>query len=1816
MKRIDFIIMKILSNNSKLETKGLRAKKITVAVVFLMLISLDFVSILGQPFDVPRLDWRNQRLPRIELPPDPSKIRIVTERNGWSRIVGIRGAAGDHRARMVRIVNLSTTDRVAVPVRRDGSFEAKMFAPYGSSLQINTTMQRIEELGPELEEAFHRKGYITPSDLPHLEIFEWMIGGHLSSSPGIIIGVYPQKKSAVNNVHFVKKVGRDLWLFGNARASITNVSPGQFIDLDVMLSVAFGPKAENRRISGEPPVYHPQLYILFDKKGGQRSPMRQPVSSVLTPTGLPIETHGEMIAEQRPDGSKEWGLGGNGLPVPWRWNEPGHWQKTDGLNTIRQRLRIEIPHHTPLGIYQLRCNIMGIGQEGYESGEPISGPPIFSYLKVGNPSPPALSCLLLGSVSTGGSRGVVARQDRQHFAVNPKIVFMPEKLVIPRDDAYTKKPRTYPLDPYLPTLSMANRPPPVIPPPLIPFDFKRSRLTVTVKTPKGHVKKLGPARLSAGQNDLSVLRPDYVRPDRIIAPAPPTYGNPSPSDMYHLTGRGTFDYAFKEYGHHTVTLTGNIDDILGRTYSINSTYDIYVARPLDIDIFPEPGTPLKPAMALNPQVRILPAFAADVEIRFRHYPYSDKSRMVEQKITGTANRWGVFVPRLKEPHIIFEEPGEYICDVTARYVAPDGTLWMASRRGASVVITSDSEVVVHGERGNRSPNAKWRARWFMAGDGRFVAPPLYDEHPELPPNADPEQILNHIDLGHTCLPYESGDVAWLGHGMNFSLFPGITFEDPEGTISELIENRWPGVRQGAGREGLYPYELKPEDRRAIGEMPYVCMTESGMPPSIRPDDIDQWGYFYTTSWRPGVAVRSLVAEDLQPVGYWFFDDPYAYQFGNGPAGDLPGDVKMNYGGGVFRDKKSDVTHYGGYASMLVLIDGRDPLGARVLPPFDGIVPGSPPCGPLLSIGGEEYDVFLTFSAVAPGSVLETGDRLSIAGVVWPPVSGFVHGEVISPSGQHTKYKVKSDAMGLFEYDGPVATEAGVWTVSSEGVCNSETSVGMISELVAEDKWPRGGGIGLSDTTFSVPVVNKNTQPIAFDIPEDAKAKPPRPLVIRGHLPKTFQVDEVQAVVSSPGQVIDQQKLQVKNNTFEYIYDPQKIRQLFPNIDTMVGIPTGGFEENPAWYDTVTFTFWAESSDDITAGMVLLQGEELYAQASTRKQLPIAPRSGYSSIRHKVEKDILPSFGRKTTIRKAGAHSSLLVLVPSKNLLYAAHPWSGEIVKIVVQSSGLVVKERFNTNGHLASIAISPDHKLIYAALPDKSRVMTLDSATLKEVASFEVPGEPRAVLPSAYGKGLFIADFYKDQILRLEPESGKIVAKSSYINRPRCLASGQNGKEIYTASFRTGTIVVLNEHCQILRTLEAPSQLNQCNTITLASDGLLYAPQIRSDTDVGGRMFDRTVFPAIAVANPKGDTVKIGYFPDLLVVPPHRPVEVAVDTDTIYLASAGSDDVLAIDKNTGFAKWHTQQIGLEPGAIILDEKKRRLYVLTITGQEIIVLNANTGDVMHRTRFTNDPTPFFIARGRYLFGTATDKRLTKDQWISCAVCHPDGDEDGRQWDLGHGPLDTHSLRGCLETAPLHITGHLDEIQDTYRFTRMISAGLWFVPRDRMHDYFGKSNAGIDPDLDALAAYINTLKRKKPPQPPSEISETIKKGRDLFFNKQTDCARCHPPPYYTDSGRRDAQGNFLKHDVGTRLPSESIKHQKLDTPSLLGLSRSEPYLHDGRAKTLSEVLEKYNPQDRHGKTSHLDEKQIEALVEFLNYLEPPENARTTICSDTSN
>ena len=69
-------------------------------------------------------------------------------------------------------------------------------------------------------------------------------------------------------------------------------------------------------------------------------------------------------------------------------------------------------------------------------------------------------------------------------------------------------------------------------------------------------------------------------------------------------------------------------------------------------------------------------------------------------------------------------------------------------------------------------------------------------------------------------------------------------------------------------------------------------------------------------------------------------------------------------------------------------------------------------------------------------------------------------------------------------------------------------------------------------------------------------------------------------------------------------------------------------------------------------------------------------------------------------------------------------------------------------------------------------------------------------------------------------------------------------------------------------------------------------------------------------------------------------------------------------------------------------------------------------------------------------------------------------------------------------------------------------------------------------------------------------------------------------------------------------DNMKHDKM---------QDDKIMHHGKAKTLRDVLTTCNKEDKHGKTSHLKEVDIDDLVEFvrsLPYEKPPTETPNTV------
>ncbi|MCX7009699.1 MAG: c-type cytochrome, partial [Kiritimatiellaeota bacterium] len=101
---------------------------------------------------------------------------------------------------------------------------------------------------------------------------------------------------------------------------------------------------------------------------------------------------------------------------------------------------------------------------------------------------------------------------------------------------------------------------------------------------------------------------------------------------------------------------------------------------------------------------------------------------------------------------------------------------------------------------------------------------------------------------------------------------------------------------------------------------------------------------------------------------------------------------------------------------------------------------------------------------------------------------------------------------------------------------------------------------------------------------------------------------------------------------------------------------------------------------------------------------------------------------------------------------------------------------------------------------------------------------------------------------------------------------------------------------------------------------------------------------------------------------------------------------------------------------------------------------------------------------------------------------------------------------------------------------------------------------------------------------KFSPAAKRGEKIF--KSAGCAKCHPAPLFTD---------LQEYDLGFAKGMDAGK--PFDTPTLIECWRTAPYLYDGRAYTMRDVLTTCNPQDKHGVTSQLKPTELDDLITYI-------------------
>lgn len=600
----------------------------------------------------------------------------------------------------------------------------------------------------------------------------------------------------------------------------------------------------------------------------------------------------------------------------------------------------------------------------------------------------------------------------------------------------------------------------------------------------------------------------------------------------------------------------------------------------------------------------------------------------------------------------------------------------------------------------------------------------------------------------------------------------------------------------------------------------------------------------------------------------------------------------------------------------------------------------------------------------------------------------------------------------------------------------------------------------------------------------------------------------------------------------------------------------------------------------------------------------------------------------------------LLFEPERGVVLAANTDNDTVT--VVDALSLEKRAEIPVFDGPVSLALAPDGKLWVVHQEDYA-VAVIDLDELKMTSVFRMPyaSQPMGVVFGSNGDA-YVSLMALGEVARVDVATGEILERKFVAPWARGISMSADGQHLWVTRFispegrgevyqlEVSTLEVVHRFDLLEDTTTEDSDVqgrglpNYLFSIAISPDGKeAWVPGKKDNMSRGIQRDglaltpDNTVRPLISILDLEAQEEVVSSRIDLDDRNLPRQVSFSPLGDYAFISIFGSNMVEVWEtytKNlvTGMrgAKGPVASVlSSHQQLFVLGELSRSLLVYDVSGV-LSGADLTTRALGEIPLVAKEQLPESVLYGKQLFANADDARMASEGYLSCASCHMDGFEDGRVWeflDRGEGLRNTTSLLGRRGTGhgPVHWSGNFDEIHDFEGAIRSGQGGLGFLTNEHFEagtrsTPLGDPKAGLSPELDALAAYVHFLDWiPRSPYRTSEgsLTEEAEAGREIFLD--LGCDSCHAGDDFTDS----ALG--VLHDVGTLTPESGSRLgeelEGIDTPTLLGVWQTAPYLHDGSAATLRDVLTNKNPEDQHGATSGLSESELDQLVAYLQQLD---------------
>lgn len=510
------------------------------------------------------------------------------------------------------------------------------------------------------------------------------------------------------------------------------------------------------------------------------------------------------------------------------------------------------------------------------------------------------------------------------------------------------------------------------------------------------------------------------------------------------------------------------------------------------------------------------------------------------------------------------------------------------------------------------------------------------------------------------------------------------------------------------------------------------------------------------------------------------------------------------------------------------------------------------------------------------------------------------------------------------------------------------------------------------------------------------------------------------------------------------------------------------------------------------------------------------------------------------------------------------------------------------------------NRALVTCFDDKGQIVVVDLSADAVVKTIPAASGVTAPLTNADHTRAYVCNQFAGTVSEIDIASGQVLREVKVLREPKSSVLSADGKTLFVTNYLPFQRADIDTVAACLSVIDVPT-FRKTKDIRLengsnALRGICFSPDAKylfishnlgrftvPTSQLQQGWMNTSAVSIVDVASQE-------FLGSVLVDEPERGAAgtwgVACDKDKLIISHSGIHEISVVDYPEFLKKFEAypdkknlnydlrflygvrKRISLQgngPRNFILKDSK--VYLPMYFSDNLNIYDLDNGTL----------TDVNLNPGRIETNAQKGERIFNDahycfqNWQSCNGCHPgDARTDAMNWDLMNDGVG--NSKNCKSLLLSHVTppSMISGIRVSAELA--VRKGFYHI---QFHTISEQEAALVDD-------YLKTLRPVASPYLVNgELSEKAKKGRKVF--EQLKCDQCHSGPYYTD---------MQMHRIGGDIEFE----KGWDTPTLIEVWRTAPYLFDGRATTMEDVFKEF----KHGVDKKLSKTDLEALVEYVNSL----------------